>query len=204
LPKYNSIDTIPAKTFFTILSTKNWQLLKPKPREKGLESVFIAIYDEFFLKSDNPESNRYLTLTKQIAGLENKIAILKQALHFYYYNKTTKEMRMDFVKALKTGYDIEIDTEKPFIEEVHRVLTIEIGVIQNELTFAKAEYENATKKSIQKAFDYEENIVAIEGVVNRQIKDGIMLDKYVAYVKQAEKISAKQEENANKMRNGKR
>ena len=191
MPKYNSISTIPAKTFFEILESKNYQLLKPKPREKGLEQIFVSIYDEFFVKSDNHEANEYLKLTKDIAYLTAKIAYLKQALHFYFYNQTTEQMRLDFIEALKVGYDIVIDTELPFIDEVQRVLSVEVGIIQNDLTMAEMAYKGMTKKSQAKAFDYEKQIVAIENVIGRNINDGIMLDKYIAYEKQAqEKVSA--------------
>mgnify|MGYP006975285496 CR=1 FL=1 len=133
MPKYNSIETIPAKTFFEILESKNYQMLKPKPSEKGLEEVFISIYDEFFLKSDNPEANEYLKATKDIAYLEYKIAVLKQSLYFYYANKTTEQMRLDFIETIKEVYNIEIDKTKPFIDEVQKVLTIEIGILENDL-----------------------------------------------------------------------
>lgn len=189
MPKYNSIETIPAKTFFDILQNKNYQLLKPKPREKGLEAVFISIYDDFFVKSDNPEAKEYLRLSKEIAFLEYKIANLKQSLHFYFYNQTTEQMRLDFIEALKEGYDIIIDKEQPFIDEVHRVLTTEIGIIKNDLSMAKTAFDNMTKKSKAQAFEYEEQIVNIEAVIGRSIKDGIMLDKYIAYGKQAQKIA---------------
>lgn len=191
MPKYNSISTLPAKTFFSILESKNYQLLKPKPREKGLEQIFVLIYDEFFVKSDNHEANEYLKLTKDIAYLTAKIAYLKQALHFYFYNQTTEQMRLDFIEALKVGYDIVIDTELPFIDEVQRVLSVEVGIIQNDLTMAEMAYKGMTKKSQAKAFDYEKQIVSIENVIGRNINDGIMLDKYIAYEKQAqEKVSA--------------
>jgi hypothetical protein len=189
LPKYNSIDTIPASVFFKTLKDRNYQNLKPKPNEKGLEAVFMAIHDDFFLKSDNHEANEYLRVIKDIAFLEYKIANLKQALHFYFYNKTTEQMRSDFINALKKGYGIVINKEAPFIEEVHRVLTTEIGIIQNDLSIAKIEFEAMTKKSEEKAFDYQEQIVTIEQVIGRSIKDGIMLDKYIAYEKQAKAVS---------------
>jgi len=147
LPKYNSIDTIPASVFFKTLKDRNYQNLKPKPKEKGLETVFMAIHDDFFLKSDNHEANEYLRIIKDIAFLEYKIANLKQALHFYFYNKTTEQMRSDFINALKKGYGIVINKEAPFIEEVHRVLTTEIGIIQNDLSIAKIEFEAMTKKA---------------------------------------------------------
>ena len=193
MPKYNSIETIPAKTFFEILESKNYQLLKPKPKEKGLEDVFISIYDEFFLKSDNPEANEYLKVTKEIASLTYKIAVLKQSLYFYYHNTTTEKMRLDFIEALKEGYDIIINTELPFIDEVHRILTIEIGIIENDLTSAKTIFNSMTSKSKSKAFDYEEQVVNIENVIGRNINDGIKLDKYIAYEKQAKKIVSQQQ-----------
>jgi len=189
LPKYNNISNTPAKVFFSILHDKNYQNLKPKPREKGLEQIFISIYDEFFIKSDNAEANEYLALTKEIAFLEYKIAYLKQALHFYYYNKTTEQMRLDFIDAVKKGYGIVINKDVPFIDEVERVLGIEIGIINNDLSVAKINFEAMTKKSQSKAFDYEEQIVNIEQVLGRNVNDGIMLDKYIAYEKQAKKVA---------------
>jgi hypothetical protein len=188
MPKYNNIDTIPAKVFFKILETKDYQLLCPKPKEKGLEEIFIAIYDDFFIKSDNPEANQYLKVTKEIAYLTYKIAYLKQALHFYFYNQTTEQMRIDFLDALEKGYDIIIDRTLPFIDEVHRVLTIEIGIIENDLSMSKFTFEQMTKKSKAKVFEYEEQIVSLENVVKRSIADDITLAKYIAYEKSAQKI----------------
>jgi len=187
MPKYTSVDTIPAKVFFEILKTKNYQLLCPKPKEKGLEQVFIAIYDDFFVKSNNAEANEYLKLTKEIAFLEYKIAYLKQALHFYFYNQTTEQMRYDFLDALQKGYDIIIDRNLPFIDEVKRVLDIEIGIINNDLTMAKLAFEEMTSKSKNKAFEYEEQIVAFENVLKRSVTDDITLAKYIAYEKSVQK-----------------
>jgi len=195
MPKYHSIDTIPAKVFFTILETKDFQKLKPKPKEKGLEQIFISIYDEFFIKSDNAEAKQYLETTTEIAKLNYKIATLKQSLHFYFYNQTTEEMRNDFIEALQVGYNITIDKEQPFINEVERVLTTEIGYLENDLSMLEISYKSMINNSKQKAFDYEENIVAMENVLNRNINDGIILDKYIAYGKNVSKIVEQQKIN---------
>jgi hypothetical protein len=190
MPKYNNISNIPAKTFFDILKSKNYQLLKPKPREKDLEQVFISIYDEFFIKSDNHEAKRYLELTKDIAFYKYKIATLKQSIHFYFYNKTTEKMRLDFIKAMKQGYGIEINKDVPFIEEVERVLTIEIGIINNDLNFAQIEFDEMINKSKNKDFDYYDSIGALSNVLpnNSLLKEDMTLAVYVTLEKQAQRI----------------
>jgi hypothetical protein len=194
LPKYNSIETIPAKVFFEILESKNYQLLKPKPSEKGLEEVFISIYDEFFLKSDNPEANEYLKVTKDIAYIEYKIAVLKQSLYFYYANKTTEQMRLDFIETIKEVYNIEIDKTKPFIDEVQKVLTIEIGILENDLNPLKSHYDSLIKNSKSKNFDYYESIGVLSNVLqsNSLLKENMTLAVYVTLEKLANKVVEQQ------------
>lgn len=194
MPKYNSIDTIPAKVFFDILKTKDFQQLKPKPKEKGLEEMFMSIYDEFFLKSDNPEATRYLELTKEISFLNYKIATLKQSLHFYFYNRTTKEMREEFAKSLKQGFDIELDLKAHFIDEVQRVLTNEIGIIENDLSMAKIEFDSMVKKSKSKDYDYYEEIGVLSQVLpsNSLLKEDMTLAVYISLEKLAKKVVEQQ------------
>ena len=194
MPKYHNIENIPAKVFFEILKSKNYQLLKPKPSEKGLEEVFISIYDEFFLKSDNPEANEYLKVTKEIASLTYKIAVLKQSLYFYYANKTTEQMRLDFIETIKEVYNIEIDKTKPFIDEVQRVLTIEIGILENDLNPLKSHYDSLIKNSKSKNFDYYESIGVLSNVLqsNSLLKENMTLAVYVTLEKLANKVVEQQ------------
>lgn len=182
MAKYNSIQTIPALTFFDILKSRNYQLLKPKPRENDLEAVFISIYDEFFIKSNNPEAKQYLELTKTISYNTYKINLLKQSLRFYIYNRTTEKMRNDFIESVKVGYDIEINKDVPFIDEVKRVLSIEIGILKNDLSFAENELESLTKKSKGKDFDYFERIAGLGEVLqgNQLVKEEMSLAVYVS------------------------
>ena len=200
MPKYNSIENIPARVFFEILKTKNYQLLKPKSREKGLEDVFMSIYDEFFIKSDNEESKEYLKLTTELAYLNFKVQSLKKALSFYFYNKTTEKMRKDFIKALKEGFSIEIDFNLPFIDEVKRVLDIEIGIINNDISMLKGEFDEMIKRSKSKDFDYYENIVGLGQVLqgNSLVNTEITLAVYIALEKQAKKIIAQQQQQLKK------
>jgi len=192
MPKYNSIENIPAKTFFDILHTKNYQLLKPKPSEEGLETIFTDIYDDFFIKSDNYEAKQYLKLTTNIAFLEYKIATIKQVLHFVYYNEITEEMKLKLLDALEKGCEIYIDKNAEFISEVQRVLQVEIGIIDNDLTMEKLELDNMAKNRSEKLFDFYDNIVSLSNVHNRNIDEKITLAMYVSIEKSASRIIKEQ------------
>lgn len=188
MPKYHSIETIPANVFFTILESKNYQLLKPKPKEKDLEAVFMSIYDEYFVKSNNHQANEFLRLRNEIYFLEYKKAVIKQTLAFAYYNKTTKQMRLDILKALKDGCDIDINPDLPFDVEVERVLTIEIGILENDLNFAKLAFDDLIKEAKKKEFDYYKSVAELSKAIDMQIKPKMSLAEYIGYEKVAEEI----------------
>mgnify|MGYP003647305238 CR=1 FL=1 len=192
MPKYNSIENIPAKAFFDILDTKNYQLLKPKPSEEGLEKVFTNIYDDFFIKSDNYESKQYLKLTTNIAFLDYKIATIKQILHFIYYNKITDEMKLNLLDALEKGCEIYIDKNAEFVDELQRILQVEIGIIENDLTMEKLELNNMAKNRTEKIFDFYDNIVSLSNVHNRNIDEKLTLAMYVSIEKSATRIIKEQ------------
>jgi hypothetical protein len=192
MPKYNSIENIPAKTFFDILHTRNYQLLKPKPNEEGLEKVFTDIYDDFFIKSDNYEAKQYLKLTYTIAFLEYKIATIKQVLHFIYYNKVSDENKLTLLNALEKGCEIYIDKNVEFINEIQRVLQVEIGIIENDLTMEKLELNNMVKNKNEKLFDFYDTIVSLGNVHNRNIDEKLTLAMYISIEKSATRIIKEQ------------
>lgn len=194
MPKYNSFDNIPAKVFFDILKTEDYQLLKPKPKENkkaDLKALFMTIYDEFFVKSDNKEAKRYLELTKNIALLEYKISVVKQILHLLHYYPKTRKLQADLVKALKDGCGIEIDENNQFSDEVLRVLNVDLGILQTDLDFYKAEFDEMIRKSKAKDYDYFDAIVNLSQVLpnNSLLKESMMLSTYVALEKEAKRIS---------------
>ena len=196
MPKYNSIQNIPADVFFEIKKTNNLQLLKPKPREKDLDKVFELIDDDFFTRSKNPEAKRYLDLFSTINYLNFKIATLKTTLHSYYYNETNLEMREGLAKALKEGYNIDLDLTVPFGQEVLRILNVEVGAIKNDLSEAQMEYDSLIKKSqSQTTFDYFKSVVDLSTALpnNSLIKDKMTLLIYVELCNKAKEISDKHE-----------
>jgi len=198
MPKFNHISNIPAKVFFDILKTKNYQLLKPKPKETGLEQIFISIYDSFFEMSDNQEAKDYLKITMEIHVLEHKINVLKLALHHYYYSYPTyvealgkeeaEKIRLKFIESVKIGYGIVIDANKPFIDEVQRVLQREIGILNNELSFATISIDEFNKANTnQKETTYFDKVLNISMALppNLQIKPNMMLDEFCEWQKTA-------------------
>ena len=185
MAKYNSIKKIPAKLFFEVLSSKDYTLLEADNEDEDLETVFIAIYDDFFVKSDNPEAKRYLNLTTNIAFLEYKLSTIKQVMEFAYFAQLTKEMRDKILKALEVGCGIYIDKDADFTEEVQRVMQVETGIIENDLTMEKLDLDSMVKNSSQKAFDFYDNIVSLSNVHERNIDETITLAMYIALDKSA-------------------
>lgn len=181
MPKFNNISNIPTKVFFEILKSKNYQLLKPKPKEQDLEQVFISIYDEFFLRSDNPEAKRYLELTKNVAFLVYKIDLIKQTLAFLYYQTTTKQMRLDYIKALKEGCNIDIDIDLDFQSEIKRILSENIKWLENDLVFEQSELNEILARGKGKEMNYIEKIVnlAVASPQNLIINKDMFLDEFI-------------------------
>jgi len=187
MAKYNSIDTIPAKVFFDIMQSKNFQLLKPKPKEQGLEELFMSIYDDFFLQSDNFESKEYLRLISEKAFLNYKLSVINKTLEFLYFTKTTKQMRLDIIKALKDGCNIDIDADAPFADEVQRVLDMELGFIKNDLSFIEIDLIKMQATTNEKLHNYYDSIVSLSNIHERNIDEHITLAMYVALEKSATK-----------------
>src|SRR5574343_136515 len=181
MPKYHSVDTIPAKVFFKILKDKDYQQLKPKPKEDGLKEVFDAIYDEFFVKTNNNDSNNFLQVRNNIAYLEYKIHSIKQILHLMYYNKYTLEFRLKMIEQLKT-IDIYIDEKANFEDEVLKVLNVQVGTLNFDLTIEETKFKNIMEGFEEKDFDYFERLgIMSENLPNNSLlKEDMTLATYIA------------------------
>jgi hypothetical protein len=194
MPKYNSYDNIPAKVFFNILDSKNYQLLKPKPKEKGLEAVFMAIYDEWFIKTDNEEAKEYLTLRNELVVLQNKLNGVKAVLYHIYKNKhiLTDEMYLQLCESIKKGFGIYVNTNTDFYDEMKRVLQSEVGCIKDDISFKEAELNDLVEKNKGKKFNY---FAVVDSIANalapRIINSDMLLAEFVEAEKSAIKKSLK-------------
>ena len=180
MAKYNSIENIPAKLFFDVLHSKDYTLLVAEQENEDLEAVFSTIYDDFFVKSDNKEAKRYLELTFNVNLLSYKIETIKQVMHFLYYNPVTDEMKEKLTTALKKGCGIYFDKDAEWGEEVLRVLQVECGIIENDLTMATLELQKFFGKENKNEFDFFQSIVGLSNIHNRNIDETITLAMYIA------------------------
>lgn len=193
MPKYNSISNIPAKLFFDILENKDFNLLEPFENENDeeVDSVFVVIYDTFFLKSNNDRSKRYLELKQEIHFMNYKIQSIVSVLDFLLFNQTTKEIRETLLKAL-IEIGVNINLENDFIPEVKNVLQIELGILGNDLNFLQIEMDEMNKSNNESVFDFYETLINLEAIHERTLEDSMVLAKFIEYERLAVKKSETQ------------
>jgi hypothetical protein len=71
---------------------------------------------------------------------------------------------------------------------VLRVLQVECGIIENDLTMATLELKNTFGKQEEGKFDFYKTIVSLSNIHNRNIEDNIVLAMYVAIENSAKDI----------------
>jgi hypothetical protein len=182
MPKYNSIFNIPAKLFFDILENKDFKLLEPldTENEEEAEKIFISIYDDYFIKSENHKSKDFLELRQEVAFMTYKIESVIQVLNFLMFNKTTPEMREILLDSL-ISIGININKENLFLEEVQNILQIELGQIQNDINFSKMQLEGLTSDNQESVFNFYEHLISLETAHERNLDDEMVLAKYIEY-----------------------
>ena len=188
MAKYNSIENIPAKLFFEVLNTRDYTLLVAEQENEDLEEVFTAIYDDFFVKIKNPQAKIYLEMTWKINFLSYKLETIRQVMHFLWYENVIDEHRLKLLNALEKGCGIYVDKSAKFADEVLRVLQVECGIIENDLTMATLELQNTFGKQGTDKFDFYKTIVGLSNIHNRNIEDNIVLAMYVAIENSAKDI----------------
>jgi hypothetical protein len=188
MAKYNSIENIPAKVFFEVLNNRDYTLLVAEQENEDLEEVFTAIYDDFFVKIKNPQAKMYLEMTWKVNFLSYKIETIKQVMHFLWYENVLEEHRLKLLDALEKGCGIYVDKSAKFADEVLRVLQVECGIIENDLTMATLELKNTFGKQGTEKFDFYKTIVGLSNIHNRNIEDNIVLAMYVAIENSAKDI----------------
>lgn len=200
LPKYHSSETIKAKVFFEILANKNYTLLKPKPGTKTaeLESIFSKIHDEWFLKTDNPNAKDFLKFSNNLSALHYKkkslVSILKliwKTPYEIWNNPTVKANRDAQIDMLNKHFFTPMNKDGIMIEEIDRAMSVEIGIIENDISENEIKLKSLIKESTNKVFDYYDSIVQIGSALpgNTLVKEDMSLAIYMAVEKMAIKVS---------------
>ena len=192
MPKYNSIDNLPAKVFFEILKTRDYQLLKPKPNEvtEDLETLFRTIQDSYFLALNDPKSILYLRLYNSVHFLNYKIELIDKVLRVINAYDTVgipKEEIEKLIDALAQGCKIRFDKSKPLTQEIERVLKVEIGILKNDLSITLSDVERMSNEGNKEEISYYKTFVSIQKVMEIALNEKMVLAEYLEW-----SISAKQ------------
>lgn len=187
--RYDSYDTIPARVFFEIRETGNYQLMKPKPSTstEWLQRMFMQIYDDYFLKSDNKDAARYLELLEKEKALEVKISIFKLVLQFHWEtpqeiwnHPTVVKVRRSNIEKLNPYLDSPIDLDGDFDGEVQQALQVSIGIIENDLTEVQMELEGLRGQATKTVFEFYDSLQNIDEVNMQSSDPNLLLPQYVA------------------------
>jgi hypothetical protein len=102
-------------------------------------------------------------------------------------------MRMAFIEAVKKGYGIIINPDVPFVDEVKRILDIEIGLLENEMAIVKMQMDSIKSGNKTEEGDFYDRIVSLANALpnNSLINDKMVLSVFVALEKSAYKKSEK-------------
>lgn len=180
MPKYHCIETIPARVFFEILETRDYQLLRPKPKEEDLDKVFAGIYDLWFEKTDNKEAKAYLETTKEIVILEYKIAILKNTLACILdiHGDIPEYLFDKMLEGLKAGFGIDFNKNKDVADEIISILNVYVGDLSLELVMLKDSIKSGNDEKVK--FDFYAAKASIENAVMRSLDRDMVLAEWIA------------------------
>jgi len=194
--KYRSYYTFPAKVFFDVRSEENFQLMRPKPgtSTEQLENLYLATYDVFFEKLDNKDAVRYIQIRGELAVLNAKKQSIASVMEFtwktpenLWLHPAFVEFRKQQIDAINSFLDSPFDLESDTLQEIERVMNVEIGIINDEISILTNELTQLQQESEEVVFNYYADIVALEEAHGRTLDEKMMLPKYVELVKLAHK-----------------
>jgi len=179
---------IPAKLYFKIIETNDLSLLGGENEEQR-EKAWSKIVDEDFEISENSKIKQYLDRQCKTEYLRLNIQAIKDNMQVLLYTPTSESQKEELATILKE-LGVKIDIKKDIVEECHRVLKSDLGIMKNKLNMLIAS-EPKKQESIKRTF--ESDLVAVENILMRPLPDNVSL----IYFREAVK-SAKQKSEANK------
>lgn len=201
--KYHSYEEIPAVVFFKVRDTQDYQLMRPKPKTSTawLKERFDLIYDEYFVKMNNPDAHQYIELRNKIGKFTYIKVTIKAVLAFIYtipYNVSNHpevvKMVREQLDELNKHLEQPIDYNADFLEELKRVLNVEIGILTDEIEIANQMIDMIRKDEKEITYDYYAELAALETAHGRTLDEKMKLPKYVELIK----IALKKKRNGGK------
>ena len=183
--KYYKDLKVPAYLFFDILETGKLKLLtiKGQPKEGKLKKAFSKIFDKYYEARNDGTLRLILKTKKSIIRLYRKIGIIEAVVLSLVQFSFPEDKVKELIANLRKG-GINIDESLDLDKELLRVLKNDLAGLKTHLAL---EEHNLKELSKGEKSNFEDSIVALEGVFNFAIDEKISLAKYLSYQKSATK-----------------
>lgn len=157
-----------------------------------LQPLYTKIYDEYFLKTDNKKANRFLELQNLLnflpykrKSIQNVLQLLWETPSNLWHEPNIITIRHELIGKINEMLDEPIDIDADFTDEVSRVLNVELGILENEISEAEMEIEILRKEASKSVFDFYETLGNISDAHGRTLDERILLPMFVAEEKRA-------------------
>lgn len=206
---FQNLSQINIELWNEILNTQNIYLLHKdydvntkysKAENIALNSKFIELYDDYFIKLDNSYAKNNLKETQEKIQLSAKIMILSDCINTLASIKRNYSVLKDPIKKENEVYDCVKIISKYIKFDKFNTIDENIAIIQklivsNETTYKRKFGEN-DKEFEQKTYTFEKQVVDVEQVLGHAIDTSkVNVLKWIGYINLAQEISKKRAEN---------
>ena len=211
---FQNLSQINIELWNEILNTQNIYLLHKdydvntkysKAENIALNSKFIELYDDYFVKLDNSYAKNNLKETQEKIQLSAKIMILSDCINTLASIKRNYSVLKDPIKKENEVYDCVKIISKYIKFDKFNTIDENIAIIQklivsNETTYKRKFGEN-DKEFEQKTYTFEKQVVDVEQVLGHTIDTSkVNVLKWIGYINLAQEISKKRAENGERKR----
>ena len=211
---FQNLSQINIELWNEILNTQNIYLLHKdydvntkysKAENIALNSKFIELYDDYFVKLDNSYAKNNLKETQEKIQLSAKIMILSDCINTLASIKRNYSVLKDPIKKENEVYDCVKIISKYIKFDKFNTIDENIAIIQklivsNETTYKRKFGEN-DKEFEQKTYTFEKQVVDVEQVLGHAIDTSkVNVLKWIGYINLAQEISKKRAENGERKR----
>lgn len=206
---FQNLSQINIELWNEILNTQNIYLLHKdydvntkysKAENIALNSKFIELYDDYFVKLDNSYAKNNLKETQEKIQLSAKIMILSDCINTLASIKRNYSVLKNPIKKENEVYDCVKIISKYIKFDKFNTIDENIAIIQklivsNETTYKRKFGEN-DKEFEQKTYTFEKQVVDVEQVLGHAIDTSkVNVLKWIGYINLAQEISKKRAEN---------